>query len=269
MIKTTVGNHLSRALTWLRRPLSWRGIALRWVLPRPSRPPASGSPIGRFYFEEFLATRRSHIRGRAAEMGGDRFMRRFGQDAHTFDVLAEAGQYVPKATHVVDFADRDAQLEGQFNCIVGAELLQRSSDPRLAIQGIYRMLRPGGVLIASFSALPTLPADGTGGSPEFDGWRFTPTGVERCLAEVFGPGHVDIESYGNLVAATAALGGLSAQQVGRSRLAPRQVGCEVIICAIARKIASAPENAAEPPPFEPAPPAARRRRTKKSRPEAN
>lgn len=269
MIKFLVRFRYRQPLTVLFRRLSMRGLALRWSVPSSSRAPRSSS-IEDYYTNQFLAAHQVHIRGRVLEAGGDSLMRRFGRDAHSLHVIAVPGISIPNVTLAADMTLLSELPERQFNCFICTDTLHRFVDPRAAIRGAFRMLRPGGVLLASF---PTLPAAAT--NPEAararDYWRFTPAAVHECLTEVFGAGQVEVHPFGNRLSATAVLAGLSYDQIGTNRLAPVEPGCEVVICAMARKAVDAADGNADAtrssePQESAAPP---RRLKKKRRPEAN
>ena len=46
-----------------------------------------------------------------------------------------------------------------------------------------------------------------------DYWRFTDISIKKMFEEVFGEGHVEIQVYGNALAATAFIQGLAVEEM--------------------------------------------------------
>lgn len=51
-----------------------------------------------------------------------------------------------------------------------------------------------------------------------DYWRFTDLSIKKAFEEVFGEGNVDVETYGNVLATTAFLQGISAEELTKKEL---------------------------------------------------
>jgi hypothetical protein len=66
-------------------------------------------------------------------------------------------------------------------------------------------------------------------------WRFTSRSVRRLFEEHFAPEDLEIEAYGNVLAAVALLHGLSAQELRLSELDYRDPDYEMIITVRAVK----------------------------------
>ena len=60
-------------------------------------------------------------------------------------------------------------------------------------------------------------------------WRFTSLALRRLFAEAFPQDHVDVRTYGNVLAAVAFLHGLAVEDVRREDLEPRDPDYEVSI----------------------------------------
>jgi hypothetical protein len=68
-----------------------------------------------------------------------------------------------------------------------------------------------------------------------DFWRFTSMSVERLFAEVFPDERVTIEVFGNVLAATAFLHGLAAEELSPGELDHRDPDFEVTIAVRAER----------------------------------
>lgn len=51
-----------------------------------------------------------------------------------------------------------------------------------------------------------------------DYWRFTDLSIKKAFEEIFGEGNVDVETYGNVLATTAFLQGISSEELTKKEL---------------------------------------------------
>ena len=173
-----------------------------------------GTPVDRYYIERFLAEHRNEIRGRVLEVKGPLYTRRFGRDVTRSDVLdIDAGN--PRATLVADLAAADALPADAFDCFVLTQTLQLIYRVDAAIRHAHRLLRPGGVLLATVPAVSRL-AFPPEQAPDY--WRFTAAACSRLFGEVFGPDHVSVRAHGNVLTCMAFLTGMAVEELRLSEL---------------------------------------------------
>jgi SAM-dependent methyltransferase len=221
---------------WLRRLGRWppRG-AIRFGALRRSTPVGRvfgfdrGQPIDRFYIERFLAAHAGDIRGTVLEVAGNDYALRFGQDRVTrCDVLhVEAGH--PGATIVADLADATGVPSDAFDCIICTQTLQHVYPVRDAVSTLHRLLKPGGVLLATvpgISQISRFDMDRWG-----DYWRFTTLSARRLCEEHFSPAKVSIEAHGSVLTAVAFLHGLAAEDLRSEELHHHDADYELVITA--------------------------------------
>ncbi len=217
LVKTLLPNSV-RAWFWNRHNLwplpGWvRFGSLRRVTPicrdfGYSR----GRPVDRYYIENFLAFCASDIHGRVLEIGDNSYTVRFGGERVTqSDVLhVEAGN--PHATFTGSLTDAPQLPSDAFDCVILTETLFLIYDYRAAIQTLSRILKPGGVLLATFPGtshqICRAEAERWG-----DYWRFTTYSARKIFEEFFPPTDVQVESFGNVLTAIAFLHGLGAQEL--------------------------------------------------------
>jgi SAM-dependent methyltransferase len=192
-----------------------------------------GDPVDRYYIEEFLDRCSADVHGRVLEVGTDRYTRRFGGEGVTRgDVLhVEAGR--PGATIIADLTDVDSLPVAEFDCFIFTQTLHFIYDVRAALQGAHRLLKPGGVLLATVSGIAQISrydADHWG-----DYWRFTTASARRLVGEVFGDGNVEVEGHGNVLAATAFLYGLAVEELTPAELDHRDEDFDLLITIRATK----------------------------------
>lgn len=200
-----------------------------------------GQCIDRHYIEQFLLTHALDIRGRVLEVAEDTYTRRFGGSrVIRADVLhATAGN--PAATLIGDLTKPDVfrpdDLDA-FECLLLTQTFPFIFDAAAAVRGAHRLLRCGGVLLATLpgiSQISRYDADRWG-----DYWRFTPQSAGRLFGDVFGPANVEVEFHGNVFVACAFLHGLAAHELTDAELAHRDPDYPVLISVRAVK-ASATE----------------------------
>lgn len=174
-----------------------------------------GLPVDRYYIEQFLARQAGDIQGHVLEIGDDRYTRRFGGPSVTAsDVLnVSAGQ--PQTTIVADLCRLDQLPAGRFDCLIICQTLQLIADLEVAVQGLHQMLRPGGVVLATLPGISQTHYADWGAH-----WRWSFTGLSaRTLFEsVFPLREVTVETRGNVLAATAFLQGLTAEDLTPAEL---------------------------------------------------
>lgn len=176
-----------------------------------------GRPIDRHYIETFLARHAADVAGHVLEIKDDGYTRRFGEARVVrSDVLClEADD--PHATIVGDLAAADHIPSDTFDCAIVTQTLQLIYDVRAALATIHRILRPGGVLLATVPGMSQT-------SPHADwgdrwAWGFTRVSARGLVTEAFPGGTVEVETFGNVVTTIAYLHGLAADELRPDELA--------------------------------------------------
>ncbi|HZS05715.1 MAG TPA: methyltransferase domain-containing protein [Blastocatellia bacterium] len=193
-----------------------------------------GQPVLRYYIENFLAAHAGDVRGHVLELGDDSYTVRFGGGRVTgSDVLhVETGH--AGVTIVADLTAAPQIANETFDCVIFTEALHFIYDFRAALETLYRILKPGGVLLATFPGVSLqicrAEADRWG-----DYWRFTTYSARRLFEEVFPPPNVHVEAHGNVLAAVASLHGLAAGELRREELDYHDRDYEVLIVVRAVK----------------------------------
>ena len=129
-----------------------------------------GLPVDRYYIERFLARCASDIRGRVLEIEDDMYTRRFGGERVTARDILHVNDENERATIVGDLAGADHIPSDRFDCVILTQTLHIIYDTRAVLQTLNRILRPGGVLLATFPGFrgPVMRSGrvrGSGGSP--------------------------------------------------------------------------------------------------------
>lgn len=200
-------------------------ISMYWGLDR-------GKPIDRYYIENFLTRYAQDIQRRVLEIGDNSYTHRFGDDRVTQSDVLHIDEKAPHATMIGDLTDADHLPSDTFDCFILTQTLQLIYDVRLALRTVHRILKPGGVVLA------TIP----GISPTYDHewqkcwcWSFTALSTKMLFEELFPADSIEVQTFGNVLAATAFLQGIAAEELQAQELDYHDPGYEVTITVRAVK----------------------------------
>jgi SAM-dependent methyltransferase len=187
-----------------------------------------GTPVDRYYIEQFIESHSQYIRGNVLEVKNRDYTERYKSAAvvsHVLDIDAAN----PLATVVADLASASHIPSNSFNCFILTQTLQYVYDTRGALAHAWRILKPGGVLLVTAPLIVRTDHS----CPDY--WRFTKYSAERLFGEAFGPANVDIRMRGNCVAAIAFLSGLAAEEFRTSELEHDDPNYSMVACIRAQK----------------------------------
>ncbi len=190
--------------------------------------------IERYYIEDFLRSHRADIKGRALEMGEPLYIGKFGDGDVT---KVEVMNYVegnPKATIVADLTNCPHVPDDSFDCIIITQTLQMIYEVQAAIENLHRILKPGGVVLATSHGI-TKVARREGVDDWGEYWNFTTQGSRRMFGDVFGRDNVEVTSYGNILTTIANLHGLAASEVDPDELNYNDPDYEMLVMVRAVK----------------------------------
>jgi SAM-dependent methyltransferase len=192
-----------------------------------------GTPVDRYYIERFLNCKADLIQGRVLEIADSAYSRRFGGNRVEKLEVLHAPPGNRKATIVGDLTDPATLPENAVDCFICTQTFNFIFEVQKAIIGAHHILKPGGVLLATVSGISQISRydmDRWG-----DYWRFTTASLKRLFDPVF-EGGVEIESFGNVLAATAFLQGIAVEDLpAPSLLDQNDADYQLLITVVARK----------------------------------
>jgi peptidoglycan/xylan/chitin deacetylase (PgdA/CDA1 family)/SAM-dependent methyltransferase len=188
-----------------------------------------GRPIDRYYIEGFLARHADDVRGRVLEVADDSYTWQFGGGRVTASDVLHLGEGNPSATIVGDLTSADHIPSNTFDCAIVTQTLHLIYDVRAAVETLHRVLKPGGVVLATFPGISQLEWG------ERWHWMLTTLSARRLFEEVFLAGSVSVEAHGNVLAATAFLHGLVAEELRSEELDYSDPDYEMLIAVRAKK----------------------------------
>jgi SAM-dependent methyltransferase len=172
-----------------------------------------GTPVDRYYIEEFLRAECSHIRGRVLEVKDSTYTDGFGGGVTQRDVL-DVDPRNPLATFVDDLAAAHELPDAAFDCFILTQTLQYIFDVTAAVSHAHRILKPGGALLVTVPTLSPIVAD----AQLTDYWRFTPASCTTLFGDVFGPESILVRGYGNVLTTVAFLFGMAHEELAGQEL---------------------------------------------------
>lgn len=189
--------------------------------------------VARYYIDKFIAQHASDIHGHVLEIGDNTYTMRFDDDLVTCSDVLHIRSDNPKATIVADLTCADAIDSDTFDCIILTQTLQFIYDFHSALHHIFRILKPGGVVLVTLSGISQISRYDMDRWGEY--WRFTTLSTQRLFAEFFPPDCVTIEAYGNVLAAIALLHGITSSELKPLELEHHDPDYEVLITVRAEK----------------------------------
>ena len=175
-----------------------------------------GQPIDRYYINKFLERHAADILGNVVEIGDDRYTKRFGGDKVVSSDILDQDHPDSTPTIIADLANAGHIESNRFDCIIITQTLQFIYDIHAAVQTLHRILKPGGVVLASIPSISPIcryDMDRWG-----DYWRCTSASVRRLFADLFGADNLHVEAYGNVLVGTAFFYGMAAEDLTTEEL---------------------------------------------------
>lgn len=191
-----------------------------------------GIPIDRRYIDEFLAAHSSDVRGAVLEVQEDDFTRAFGGSRVSESAVLDIDGSNPRATILADLRCAPEMPSGRFDCVILTQTLHVIDDMSAALRECHRILKPGGVLLAT---LPSASRVCLEYGEEGDLWRMTPAGARALFHAAFRPSRVSTDVFGSVLTNTAFLHGFAAHELTPDELDARDPYHPALIGVRARK----------------------------------
>ena len=185
-----------------------------------------GRPVDRYYIERFLTAWAGDVEGRVLEVAEDTYTRQFGGDRVTKSDVLHVDEGHPAATITGDLTSADHISSNAFDCIILTETLQLIYDVEAALETLRRILKPEGVLLVTVPGITPISDDIDG---EAWHWSFTRHSLARLAKEHFPGASLEVESHGNVLAATAFLQGMAVEELTAKELNKYDPSYEVVI----------------------------------------
>jgi SAM-dependent methyltransferase len=191
-----------------------------------------GGPVDRYYIENFLAASSAHVKGRVLEIGDNEYTLRYSGSRLTKSDILHIDSTNPKATFVGDLSDAPHLPSDSFDCIILTQTLHLIYDYKGALANCYRILKPGGALLLTVPGISHIHHGEWG---KYWMWSFTTASIQRMLSEAFEPARFRVQSFGNVLAATAFLYAMGLPEIAKKQVDHNDPQYQLIITALAIK----------------------------------
>lgn len=199
-----------------------------------------GEPIDRYYIERFLDDHRAQISGTVLEISENTYTRKFGGDKVIHSDVLHYDDPSPPATLTGDLTDAPHLPSNHFDCIIITQTLMLIYNLPAAMATLHRILKPGGVVLAT---LPGLSQVADPGWLDTWHWGFTTPSSRRLFEDAFQGGEVEVTTYGNVLSTISFLQGLAQEELTTKELDHVDSEYQLLIAVAARKAPK--ENANE------------------------
>ena len=199
-------------------------VSRAWGLDR-------GTPVDRYYIERFLDQHAAAITGSVLEVKDPGYTSVHGRGVTATEVVDIAPDNID-ATLIADLSIAGSLPAEKFDCFVLTQTIHVIYDIESVVRSAHETLRPGGVVLATLPCMSRVDYEsGLGG----DFWRFTAASASRLFGDAFGGENVEIAAFGNVLACTAFLQGIAAEELSREELDKHDPYFPLVVGVLARK----------------------------------
>jgi len=194
-----------------------------------------GKPIDRFYIEKFLSKNKKLIKGDCGEISETRYLDMYNNDLIKTTKIFDIDLTNKSADIHGDLEDINNIPEKIFDCFISTQVLNFIYNYSIAIDNLHKMLKPEGALLLTVSG-PSTHISEYDMSRWGDYWRFTEQSVLKAFEKTFGQNNVEVKCYGNVLAATYMLQGISSEELTKDEINYYDPIYPMLITVVAKKI---------------------------------
>lgn len=191
-----------------------------------------GGPVDRYYIENFLNENVSLIKGCVLEIGDNEYTLRFGGNKIEKSDILHIDDSNKQATFIGDLSNVPNLPSNTFDCIILTQTLHLIYDYKAAIETCYRVLKEGGVLLLTVPGISHIAQDEW---RKYWLWSFTNASMEKIMEEHFSKESISINTYGNVLVASAFLYGMGLPELKKEQMDYNDPHYQVIITVKAIK----------------------------------
>lgn len=191
-----------------------------------------GTPIDRFYINDFLRENSNDIKGIVLEISENTYTQKFGSNVLTSEILSYQPSSSPNII-IGDLTDKLSLPTERYDCFICTQTLNFVFEIQNAIEGIYKLLKTDGVALVTIAGLTQVSRydmDRWG-----DYWRLTTRSAEKLFENIFGKDNVTVSFYGNPLAACYLLQGIPAEQIDETAIHTKHPDYQIVISVVAKK----------------------------------
>lgn len=209
------------------RPMSKYRLGTRELHPISSRFGFDrGTPIDRFWIDEFISQNSEKIKGRVLEIDDSRYGSVYKDNITQMDIL-DINPKNKKANIHGDLRNLKGKIkDNTYDCVILTQVLGMIDDLPKAVSEIHRIIKPGGFVLVTASSLSPVHDE------EHSFWRFTKASLEFLFKGGF---TTDIKTFGNVFASQCFWVGLSKEELTDEQLSFNDKRYPCIVTLIGKK----------------------------------
>jgi SAM-dependent methyltransferase len=206
-------------------PLGQIDIGDLWQLqPLGRETRDSAQPVDRHYIEQFVRRQARALHGRVLQIGSDHTSALSGRDITlTSLALTDDTELIHRLTDVED---------NSYDTLLLVQVLQLVYDLHAVVRHIYRILAPGGILLATVPGT-CYAADRINEVKPY--WGFTSLSLRKLIESIFPARGITIETLGNVLVAMVHLHRLGFTELTQKELNLRDNHYPLLLTLKARK----------------------------------
>ncbi|MDD6627676.1 MAG: methyltransferase domain-containing protein [Lachnospiraceae bacterium] len=191
-----------------------------------------GTPIDRYYIENWLEKNKFYIAGDVLEIAENTYTKKYGGERVKNSYMLHVENDMPPFIKG-NFETGEGIEREKVDCIILTQTLPFIFDVESALKNIYKMLRPKGTLMITVSALEQISRFDMERWGDY--WRFTDLSLRKLIKQSGFDEIQKIDIYGNVKVACGILYGVAAEEFSKTDLDYYDEDYPVIICAVCKK----------------------------------
>jgi len=191
-----------------------------------------GTPIDRYYFENFLKKDSRNIKGTVLEILDNNYTRKFGGKKVTKSDILDINKSNKRANIYIDLRNTEKLPKNKYDCIILTQTVHIIDDYEAVIRSVYKMLKSKGVLLCT---LPCVSRIDCVAKEKGDYWRFTKASAEYIFKKYFNKNKLKIKSFGNVFVNICFLEGISLEEIRKKELDYYDKNFPLMVCVKAIK----------------------------------
>ncbi len=191
-----------------------------------------GTPIDRYYIDQFLSKNKQYIKGRILEVADRDYTLKFGSEIIESTVLHVQKIDDPHSIQA-NLETGEGIADDRFDCFIITQTLPFIYDMKNVSRNIIRLLKPGGVALITAGGITPISRFDMDRWGHY--WSFTDLSLKKLFEETVPPENISIETYGNVKSCTFFLYGMAAEEMAFEDIEKKDIDYPLTICAIIRK----------------------------------
>ena len=163
-----------------------------------------GTPIDRYYIENFLEKNKSIITGDVMEIADNTYTYRFGSNLNDVKCLHVNGW--GKNAIKGNLETGEGIVENSVDCLICTQTIQFIFDVDSVAANIHKILKPGGTALITAAGISYLSMYDYNNWGEY--WKFTRQSMQRLFEKYFEKENIEVDTFGNSKIAMGMMYGL-------------------------------------------------------------